>query len=443
VWGPVLGVKILTLISSLAPAIGIYVMLRPLGVPAVLFAGLLAAAATTGEAAAWGGYPQLIGIGLLGLVLWALEQFVTTRSRRWAWAASIFLFVTLCTSDLVGPTAAAVAAVFLAVRVLALRQSDRPSARLLGLAVLIGLIPALSLAPVYTGLATSVLFHEATKQSTQHLTLTNLVPNLNNLFKDNVDFWYSVLVLGLLSPLLILVERTRYLAVAACAVLVPTAGATVILRDVRFLYLLPVVIAIGLAAWWTLVVGTRKPLIWWTLLADSRRPLVIGIDHLLIGTMAIVLLAQSALGLGTFVQQVNFYSVLTPGIVVGLQQLNDIAPRDATLAVSPGPGVAGSQGWPFGWWVEGLLDRPTYYASNLEFLNLADERRRAMLANEMFTSSFGMAGAIDLARPNGISYLVIATEWPGYESWVSTSSSLDGATVVIHTRSMLVISTSG
>jgi hypothetical protein len=159
--------------------------------------------------------------------------------------------------------------------------------------------------------------------------------------------------------------------------------------------------------------------------------------------MATMLIIESALGIAAFRAQVEWYAVLTPGTVAGLGQLETLAPRNATIVVSPGAGRAGDQGWPYGWWVEGLLDRPTYYASSSNWLNFADERRRAAIANAIFNSPDGMSGGIRLAREDRISYIVVNTAWSGYRDWVSRGSALDGATVVLDTESILVIATHG
>jgi hypothetical protein len=431
VFGPLQGIEVLALAASLAPAAGTYVLLRRyLGARALLLAGLLAPAATTGEAAAWGGYPQLIGLGLLPLILWAVDHFVSQRRLRWAWATSILLFLTLITSDLIGAASVAIALVFLLLRTSLVDKSERPSRRLVSLGFLIVALPSLALTPIYLALSTGVFHNEATKGSNQHINVTNLLPTMDNLFKENIRFWYLVLLLALVSPLVLLVRRGRPLAAAATAVLIPTAGALLLLRELRVLFLLPLAIALGLGAIW------RLP-------ATSHRPMFGGLDKGLIAGMSLALALESGLGIRVFQQQVQWYSALSPELITGLRQLDAVAPRDAVLAVSPAANPSHQDGWPMGWWVEGLLDRPTYYASNLEWLNFADERSRASLANEMFSQSQGVSGAIRLARKNHISYLVVATGWTGYRLWVSTGGLLEGTRIVINSDTILVISTNG
>ncbi len=439
IWGPLLGIEILATVASLAPAAGTYVLLRrTLGIRAVLLAGLLAPAATTGEAAAWGGYPQLLGLGLLPIVLWALDRFIGSLSMRWAWITSISLFLTLLTSDLIGAATVLIVILFLVIRIAMLKKAERPSIKLLSIGLLVGAMPSLALVPIYAALAGGVLGNGVNKRPYQ-LTIGNLLPSLDNLLKDNVDLWHLLLLAALLSPIALLFRRARPLSQATAAILLTTVALLFALRDDRRFFLLPIGIASGVGSWWRLLTNPARPVIWWNLAPDDRRPLILSLDKVLIVTMAGVLVLQSALGISTFREQVAFYSTLTPGIISGLGQLDRVAPPEARLAVGPAP----RNGWPFGWWVEGLLDRPTVYASNLRWLNFPDERRRASLANEMFSTDTGVGGAISLAKANGVNYIVVATEWPGYEAWLSNGGPFDGSRVIVSNDSILIISTSG
>jgi hypothetical protein len=425
--GPLKAVEVLAAVSSLAPAAGAYVLLRRfLGMPAALVAGLLAPAATTGEAAAWGGYPQLLGLGLMALLLWALTLLIDDRKARWLIATSLLLFLTVATSDLIGVAAIASTFIFVVARFLLLPRVERPSVKLIGFAAIVAIVPLLALAPTYLSLVGGVLQNEATNTSNQHLTAANVLPILNNLFKDNPAFWYLAVLAALGSPVLIMVRYSRPLAVTTAALLLPPIAALLVLRESRFFFLLPIGIATGLGACWSLF---REP-----------QRVNYRFDRIAIPIAAALLAIETILGMAAFPQQVDWYAAITPAEVTALHQLDGIAPRGASLAVSPG---ADQQGWPIGWWVEGLLDRPTYYASYPQWLNFQDERRRSAIANQMFSASEGLSGAVRLARANNISFIVVATQWPGYQAWFSENAPLEGARVVIENDSMLVIATSG
>lgn len=431
-WGPMLGAKILAASASLAPAIGTYVLMRrDLGVFAAVLAGLLAPAASSGEAAAWGGYPQLLALGLVGPMFWSTGRFLDTSRLAWALCSSGFLFATLATSDLIGAAAVAALSTYWALRIAMQSKPVRPSwhKQVVGIAVIVG--PALLLAPLYMQLALAVLAHTS-HVSGQALGLPNLFLYLDALFKDNRAVWYTATAVALLTIPLTYSSPNNSLAPAAMALLTTTAAGTMLLRDIRPLYLLPVAAIIGLGS---CILAIRQSADV-ALLPSSRLTPSISFTDALLSTLVACLAVEAWLGLSMFPQQVAYYMVLSPAIVTGLHDLNQQIPSSAAVAVSPGPGTAAEQGWPFGWWVEGLLDRPTYYASAPQWLNFSDELRRAAVADDIFGSG-GEASGITTARAHGISYLVICSDWPGLSRWSSTSSgqlpeskALGGLTVI-------------
>jgi hypothetical protein len=330
-----------------------------------------------------------------------------------------------------------IAPLFLAFRLMQVSASDRPPPRQLISALLIAAIPSLAVVPIYAALAGAVLSNE-TGTRPNKLAVANFLPTLETLFQDSVELWALALVAAILSPLVLLTRRGRALAAAAAAILAPTAIALLVIREIRLVYLLPIAMVIAVGAWWTLLKDPQRPLIWWTIRGNPRQPIKIRLDTVLMTVMAAVLVVESGTGIDAFQRQLRFYSTLNPGVVSGLQELDRVASRDAVLAVGPAP----RNGWPFGWWVEGLLDRPTYYACDLQWLNQPDERKRATLANEMFSKQAGISGAVDLARANGISYIIVAREWNGYPEWASRGSPTP-MHVLIDTESLLVVQTRG
>lgn len=429
VWGPLRGSAVLGLLCSLAPAVGTYVFLRAqLGIRAVFLAGLLGAAATTTEAEAWGGYPQLLGLGLLPLLIWAIERFLRTRRMESAYLISLLLFLLFATNDLIGAIGIGVATTYSALRLI-LVNGERPRSGVIRNAVLVAFVPSLSLLPTYLRLAGGFFSNDTVRLTSQHIGATNLFSDLNNVFKDNPALWYLTLVLAFAAPIILLVRHEHLLAMATTAVLIPTLAVLNAIGQYRVVFVLPLAMAFGVGAWWTLLKGITGPT-------------AAILDKVLIATFAIVLLVQFALSTTTFESQVKWYAALNPGIVAGLQELDKIAPRNSVLSVGPAPNLSNQEGWPLGWWVEGILDRPTFYASDLQWLYLPDERRRANLANQMFSRDEGFGSAIPLARSNGITYIVVAKAWAGYQVWISNKGSPQGVQVVIDNDSLLVLSIS-
>src|SRR5207249_2447342 len=97
------GLRTLAFIAAAAPAAGFYVLLYVWGLKwrAAPLAGFLAASAATGDPMAWGGYPQLIGLGMLPLFVVALERFLTSHRLVHAFAPALVLLGVLATSDIV------------------------------------------------------------------------------------------------------------------------------------------------------------------------------------------------------------------------------------------------------------------------------------------------------------------------------------------------------
>jgi hypothetical protein len=60
----------------------------------------------------------------------------------------------------------------------------------------------------------------------------------------------------------------------------------------------------------------------------------------------------------------------------------------------------------------------------------------------MFSKQAGISGAIDLARANGIDYIVVAREWNGYPEWASRGSPTP-MHMLINTEWLLVVQTRG
>jgi hypothetical protein len=378
----------------------------------------------------------------MALMLWAMDCYATTQRLRWAWVASLFLFLTLATNELIGAATLLIAGLFLLLRVRLAQRLDRPTLERLGVAVIIGALPSVLLTPTYLALITGYLQNAATKASNQQLTVVNLLSNFDNIFQDNPGFWYVMLLVTVFSPVILLLGGSRNrrrarlwfgrpLGTTATAILAPTLALLLLIRDVRFLYILPIAIAAGAGAWWSL-------------LTHSTGRVASGLDTTLVVSLSLVLLVESALGMAAYQNDVEWYAALTPSEVSAFQQLDRIAPHHAVLAVSPAA-KAGSdqQGWPLGWWVEGLLDRPTYFASDLQWLNTADERRRARLANQLYDPSLGISSAITLARANHINFIIVATGWQGYREWISTGGPLIGASEVVENDSIVVFAVGG
>jgi len=398
--GPVWGIAVVGSLTSLAPGAATYAVLRSEGLrwAAPVLAGLVLAASVSGEPAAWGGYPQLLAAGLAGLFVGALDRTLRDGGgRRGALVAGLLLALVLATSHLV-----AVAAVLAGVAVVAFHLvwqprtepagGGRPLVRTLGWVVL----PSLPLVPLYlrlAGVASGVASHDPAND----LGLGDLPGRLRVLYPDVAAVGLALMAVGTIAPLLLLDRRRTRLWVVTSAGLLGAVVAAGLAREGRFLFLLPPAAVLGVGLWlWDLDHQSER------LLARARR--------VALAALVLALVVQVGAGAREFRRQRDYYGILTPGLVAGIDWLRVNTPASSTVAVSPVRDV------PLGWWVEGLGRRRTLPATSLRWVYFEDERRRARIANEIFDVSFPSPEGMTRACAAGADYVLVATAWPGYSS---------------------------
>lgn len=391
-FGPVAGIAAVASLSSLVPAVAVYVMLRSRisAVPAGLLAGLLAAAASTAEPAAWGGYPQLMGAGAALLGLWLLDRSLRTGRAGDRLGSGTLLALTLATSHFVAAVAAVAALVVISVHLAT--ADDRRWAMLRSL--LLVALPCLPLVPLYVAMA-EVLSGFGDRHDVLRMDATDLVPELAYVFRDLPWLWWSGLVVAI-ACLLVLVDRRQHpLWLLPASLMAALTVLVAFTREPRFLYLAPIAVVLALGLLYDEVVAWVPGLRRWL-------PLLLGV----------ALAYQSIAGLALFPAQRRSYAVLDPGVVAGIDWLTENAPAGSVVAVTP---VRDS---PLGWWVEGLGRRPTLPAAALRWLHFEDERARARVANQIFEAGFVRQfpndASLERAARSGASHLLVAKAWAGY-----------------------------
>lgn len=403
VLGPVVGVALLASVSSVLPALALYLVLRRTGLrwSAVLLAGLLAASASIGEAAAWGGFPQLIGLALVTVFVVSFDAAL--RSPTWAasartagWFGGILL-----TSHF-----AAIFAGLTAGMVLLLAWAAAPDAGgrrwawpfgRWRVAVLCA-VPVVLVLPIYRPLLEAIAGNrpQGTDTATATVGWSNLIETVEFTYREAPLLWRALVLFAICAPIALLDRwRTPEWRIPTSA-LVAIAVGTAASHEARFLAFLPTVV-LGMAALW--VLAGREAV---------RRP------RLAVRTaavaLAVALLAfQSVQGIRLLRDQRDFYGIVAPGTYRGMQWLRSTTDPDTVL------GVATVDEAPLGWWFEGYVGRPTFYASPLRWLSYPDELRRAEVANAIFTDSFPDDGALVRARRAGIDLLVVPTGSSRYD----------------------------
>jgi hypothetical protein len=405
--------------AAATPAIGAYLLLYAwgLGWRSAVLAGFLAPSSGTGETMAWGGYPQLIGIGLLPVFVLALDRFLAARDFRTAIPAALLLLASLATSDLVGPITVVVGLVYLAVRYALLRKMhEGNSVRNLLLGIALSIVLALPLAPIYLGLLPGAASNHPLPAS-----VLNDTTAIQSVTADLPTFWTVCLAATLLSPVALIARRDYRLIVVSLS-LIATSVALMVTGGIgRPAYLLPLGIVISLGAWASAI--DRLPD--WIQSSFNAAIITCLVIDVLIGTQH-------------FADQQRYYSVINPGLVQGLTKLSAVSGSQQVVAVSPA-----QNDWALGWWVEGAARKRTIYAGNPIYLNYQDEKARNSVANRIFSAENDFETTRQLARDAGAAYLFIDKAWADYSVWSGRGRGTNPAAIVYENDSVLIVATGG
>ncbi len=395
-----LGVALVGALASLAPGVGMYLGLRRAGLGHIA-AGpclLLLGASSVGEAAAWGGFPQLIGLGLLPITLAVALSHVDAPTRRSAWSLGLLTMASLATSHFMGIVVVVSVAVVFAASILRTR-SLRHTVDLIRTSPGL-MLPSVWLIPVYLRLIDAVVFHPNEFAALDNLTWSNLIDRLELIYPGFPLLWEVLLPIAIVTPLLC--WRARAEAVWRLhSVLTSVILLMVLLtRESRYLYLFPLMGVTGIGVW----IAQLGP-------AVGRSTAVSGVRRraALVALVAVLIAIQLQSGLGAFREHREFYGVLTPGMIDAIDVADEIGGREGVLAV-PSLGDA-----PIGWWVEALTDGTVYYGSPLRWLNFPDEVERARTANAIFDPSFPSAEATATLRSIGTDVLIVPTRWAWFD----------------------------
>ena len=379
------GVALVAVASILAAALGTFVALDG-RVPRPAAAGasaLVIVGSTTGEAAAWGGFPQLLGFGLAMVFLRFLDDALEHGEARWP-VVGLSLAALVATSHLIAGAVVLTALVLIALRVLASRGQPRPRIGWRGAAWLVG--PSLVLAPVYLRLLIEIAGGLDQRPPFAQLDLSDTPQVLRGIYGDFQVFWVPVLVAMLLTPIALADRWRTPLWRLLVSLLVAAAISTALLHESRFLYFtaLPAAVAMGL----------------WCAELRRLRPVAYGV-------LALAVAVQTVIGLRGFDDHVDFYQVVDRGVYEAIEWVSDNTAHDDLVA------VANSNDAPLGWWVEGLARRRALVGSPLRWLTFADEQDRARLANDIFSETFPDDAAFRLAERHGVDYLLVPARWAG------------------------------
>jgi hypothetical protein len=434
IFGVVWADAILAGLAGIAPALGMYVTARLGGArwAAVVAAALLAFTSSTGEAAAWGGLPQLIGFGFGIASLGFAARLAVTRTLRSALSLGLVLLAVAATSHLVLAQVGVAVVFVILVQVARAPKSFGPRCwlgrRALAVALALAVVPSLLLTPVYLRLLHTV---------GQSLVVQNQVSpgwpalqafstNLSVVYRDVPWLWKAALLITAATPLLLGQRRHREepLWLVTTGLVLSFVPQALLSGEPRLVYLVPAAVACAVALWLKQIGSGAVHL-------GGRRAVTV--------TAAAIVAAVSVaswFGITFFQTQRAFYGAFVPsGTVAALNWLRDNTPPQSLVAVTP------ENGAPFGWWVQGYGRRAALVGSEDRWLSFPAERTRAQEAVAMFSTPDPLDAAVMVdARKLHVQYLVIPWSWGGLSDADFTAfRAAQPNAVVFDNRAMLIV----
>lgn len=381
--GPTLATVLLAAAAAAAPGIAILAVAWPVRQTIVgIFAATAAVASmAVGEAAAWGGYPQLLAISAAVAGLTAAAIYLAEGGRVALVSFAALFAGVVATSHLEAIPAAGAVAILAA---WSWTTTGGRSARRPLVVLALAALPFVALAPLYTELL-------ATREASVAGGL-----DLDRILGSG---WLAYIFLLSLVPLaLALAHRVRRshgaaprdlaLLAAAAAAAVAWGGAYLVSGEVRLVHDVAVLAPFG-------AVALAVP-------AARVRAVRFGSVRLRsAGVAAVGVIA--ALGLAAFPAQVAYYRILDPSDVAALRWLAALPETSPTEVL-----VADVHGVPLGWWAEGIAGREVLFASDIRWLRFEAERTRARIANTiLYGSGFPSATSSEVAAGAGVRYVVL------------------------------------
>jgi hypothetical protein len=368
--------SMLAAIGGAAPAVGLWAAARrSLGDVIAGTAGLVVGlGAATSAAAAWGGVPQLLAIGLAPPSLVALTTVVARPRARNAVVAALLLLAVGATSPLA--FALVLAASVVSVAAASIAAGTWTWVRWLPVL----LAPLVVLAPLYAHFLRGSVDVGIERRGA-----------LSAAFVSGVVAWVVLLILAVVAPFVTRAHRRDPLWAASLGMTV-VAVASLAARDTRATALVPTAAALGAAT-----------LVRW---APSGARLA---AQLVAGGAALVIVF---VGPSAMAQERDRYATFVPhGTGAAVDWLRRHAARDDLVAVAP------VRGAPFGWVVAGWAQRPVLVGSDPRWLRFSGERADARAVTAIFTAQhWPGAAALRDARAHGVAWLYVPSSWGGVDA---------------------------
>jgi hypothetical protein len=126
----------------------------------------------------------------------------------------------------------------------------------------------------------------------------------------------------------------------------------------------------------------------------------------------------------------GFYQVLDTSLMAATRSIPST--RTGAIAVA-----ADRRGWPVGWWLEALQERPVFTAGNPRWLAFPEERTRADATAALFASPDARV-LQERADAQAVEYLVMLKwDWIGWDHW--TDSVADTVAIIYDDNETIVM----
>jgi len=404
-FGLTAGVAFIGAVASAAPAAGLFVTLGSFGlgrirlVPSLLLLGV----GSIGETIAWGGFPQLIAMGLLPYGVLLGYRFLGAPRPGSAIRLGLLVMVSLATSHFVSVIlVGAVGLLFVHQSVVG--RSATKVRTVVTLAPLV-ILPSVWLAPIYWNLVDAVVLQPNEFAELDNLTFGNLLGRLEHIYSDAPLLWRLLLPLTVITPWLAWRDRRSEQMRVFSSLFFATMILLAVTQEGRYLYLLPMLAMLASSVWLTEIE-----------LRYSAASNVLTPRTVQVATTAVVLVlgGQAFAGIRQLDNQRDFYAVMRPPLVEAIEVAAAISETGEVIAL---PSLRGA---PIGWWVEALADRPVLYGSALRWLNFADEVDRAARANAIFQPNFPNDSTLSLLEESSVSVIVLPRTWLFFDHDLTT-----------------------
>lgn len=394
------------IVAKATLVVATYVCTRPLGrLFALVATAMVATFGSLLEAYAWGGYTQILAMGLGLLGTFFVVGYLNTGVKSHIIWGIVFCVATLLTHAMVG----ALLGVALALAVLHHTYMIDPRQRQRTRHIRIGMSVAV---PVLAGSA--ILYLVGSSSGFQPTVNPAGVSRWDAILAAVRDAPYPWAVITIAAAgvlvfrfwpehVAVTIAVGSSWAVSALALFAVTGEPRSLLVAQVGLILLAVV---GFGA----VAETLRPG------ATGRRESNASGGSIRYGawvTLGVALLAAVAAGgLDAYRESTAWFRVVDGPELASLDRLAEESPADALVLAA-----RGHHGNPVGWWVEGYAERSTYTGIDVRFVAFPDEVDQAEVANDFFAGSMSSEESLATLESIGADYVVVDRRGPDY-AWL-------------------------